>query len=297
MINILIVNWNNGKECLNAIECILNSNYLKIRIILIDNNSNSNDLFYLEQCKKLSNKKNINLHLILNKENLGYSGANNIGFKYITSNNFNGDLLILNPDVEIQYNTLYEMKNALSFQNVGGVMIRTYASSGTHIYDSFHLNGMNQVWLKTHQNTIIETDYLAGSCFLLNKNLFDKLYLFDENYFLYWEEVDLSLRIKSLGYKIVSTTYSFVKRNDNEIRRKINSFFYLTRNSFIIIKKFNNFKILDLLIYLFRLFVISIKFSIIDRNILYLFNYFKGLISGIKKFILLNNNKLYLINL
>jgi GT2 family glycosyltransferase len=282
MINILIVNWNNGEECLHAIECILNSNYLNIRIFIIDNNSNLKDLFYLNQCKQISNQFNIDLHLIFNKENFGYTGANNIGFNFITSNNFNGDILILNPDIQIQNNTLEEMHNALNHQNVGGVMIRTYASSGTHLYDSIYLNGMNQIWFKTQQNNIVETDYLAGSCLLLNRKLFDKIYLFDDNYFLYWEEVDLSLRIKSAGYKIVSTTYSFVIRNDNETKRKIISFYYLTRNSFIICKKFKNFKIFDLTKYLFKIFLISLKFSIINRNIYYLSNYFKGLISGLK---------------
>lgn len=282
MINILILNWNSGSQCLKAINHIIKSDFLDFRILIIDNNSGSEDLKYLEECRLLAYSKEIDFHIIHHLRNSGYAEGNNIGLNYLKSKNLEGDLMIMNPDISIQPNSLREMKQALSQQNVAGVMIRTCSPNGNILYDYFSLKGFVQTWLKGKKDCIIETDYLAGSCMLLSREVIDRFSLFDDSFFMYWEEVDLSLRLRGNGFKIVSTTYSSVYREDNDYQRKANAIYFLVRNAFILQKKHANLNSLDMCIYLCRFFLTSCLGYLRTWDFNFLFNFFKGFAAGIK---------------
>ncbi len=283
MINILLLNWNSGLQTEVAVKNIVNSNYRNLRIILIDNGSVEKDIIYLNNSKKLAESNNIPVFLIYNRLNQGYTGGNNVGFNFLQNENLDGDILILNPDVIINFDTIKEMKNALSNSNVGGVMVRTISKNGEILYDFLQIKGLHQKWFKGNDNDILQTDYLAGSCMLLKRDALNKIGLFDDSFFLYWEEVDLSFRLMKSGYSIVSTTFTAIIRDSNDESRKSNSVFYLVRNSFLMYKKHNFISKLDLFKYLIRNFAISIKNSVFKLNLSFIYNYFIGLYAGISK--------------
>ena len=105
MINILILNWNSSASISRLLESISLSSYKSYRVILVDNNSNSKDKKNLNKIYQLY-LKTLDIHLIVNSHNAGYAKGNNIGYQYILSHNFKGDLLILNPDILVSKNTL-----------------------------------------------------------------------------------------------------------------------------------------------------------------------------------------------
>ncbi len=278
-INILLLNWNSSSDIDSSIQNILNSDYKNFRIILIDNFSKEEDIDNLKDIYE-KYKDLCEIHLLLNEENYGYAGGNNRGYDYLVDNNFKGDILVLNPDVMISPNTLFELQNSLD-EDIGGVMCRTLKSDNSIMYDYIKLNGYFQKWLTANKD-IVETDYLAGSCMLLNRQIIDKIGLFDESFFMYWEEVDLSLRIKNEGYKLISITKTSINRLDNPVERSSNAIYFTTRNSFKIYKKHNLFKLHSLMLYFFYSLLSALKYSIIYKNFIFIRKYFLGINHGSK---------------
>ena len=280
MINVLILNWNSSESTLKLIKSISNTTYKAFRIILIDNNSNIPDKKKIIQIYE-EYQYIFDMHLILNTENYGYAEGNNRGYEYLVLNNLEGDLLILNPDVIISSNTFKVMFNNLQ-NDVGGVMSRTVSSDKSKIlYDFIKLKGFMQKY-ETSNDKICQTDYLAGSCMLLNRILIDEIGLFDKNFFMYWEDVELSLRIKRSGFKIISTTETSIYRSENDPSRSENAIYYSSRNAFSLFRRYNYFELFDLIYYQVHLFFACSKVVFIDRKIRVFGYLYSGVLSGIK---------------
>ena len=155
-------------DCLNSIGDQAN-------IIVVENSQNID-------FKKDLEKKFSNLKCILTNKNLGYASANNIGLKQIKTKY----ALILNPDTILD-------KNA----------IPRFLKSIKKIKDFWLMGPANHqmVELEFGNNELIEVDNLKGFAIFMNLSKFNKEY-FDENFFLYFEEIDLCTRVKKKNGKI-----------------------------------------------------------------------------------------------
>ncbi len=131
--------------------------------IIVVENSNNDDFK-----KKLENKFS-NLNCILTGKNLGYAAANNIGLKRVKTKY----ALVLNPDTILDENA-----------------IQRFVKSAESLKD-FWLMGPasdQMVKLEFKENDVIEVDNLKGFAIFLNMSKFKNEY-FDENFFLYFEEL------------------------------------------------------------------------------------------------------------
>ena len=284
MINIFILNWNSATDVGNLLKSIEKSGYRKFRVLVIHNATD--DKTEIEQLHS-SYQYKFEVHLIINNENYGYAGGNNKGFEYLQKNNLEGDILILNPDVLIQPNTLQALTDAKNKAQAGAVMIRTYDETKRHLYDYVTLTGFKQTFYYS-EKAICDTDYAAGSCLYLDRKTINKIGLFDPAFFMYWEEVDLSIRIKSQNKRIISTTNSFIIRKSNSSARSSNAIFYSIRNSFILKSKFD-FKRLSHCKYIIKLMLSAILQSIRNSDIRCFWCFIKGWQAGYK---LRSKNKL-----
>ena len=279
-INILLLNWNSSTDIKIALDNMISSTDDNFRVILIDNFSEGQDRERLTKIYE-EYKKITEIYLVLNDKNYGYAGGNNKGYDYLVENNLDGNILILNPDVKISENTISKLQNTL-IGNVGGVMCRTLNSDGSLMYDYIKLKGFFQKWLTTNKETV-ETDYIAGSCMLLKREIIDKIGLFDESFFMYWEEVDLSLKIKELGYKLISTTDTNVIRKENSSTSNKNAVYFYIRNSFYLNKKHTTyFSRWQLLLFLLFSFVNQLKLSLKEKTTSRMKKFMKGFFEGIK---------------
>ena len=155
-------------SCLNSIP-------REIRVIIVENSSNSN-------FKKNIEKKYSNVKCILTGDNKGYAVANNLGLKQVNSK----FALVLNPDAVINQKSL---ENFFSFSNQN---------------DDFWLLGPGSNKEKNYSKSdksIIEVENLKGYAIFFNMKKFNNNF-FDENYFLYFEEIDLCKRVLQQGGKI-----------------------------------------------------------------------------------------------
>jgi N-acetylglucosaminyl-diphospho-decaprenol L-rhamnosyltransferase len=171
-------------------KCIqsINSN---IKIIIVENSDNVVVKKYLEN-------KFSNVEVVIAKQNLGYGKGNNFGISKVKTQY----AFILNPDAILEKNCLNELSKAQinlkdDFTILAPNLLNNYG------YFSSQKNNL--------QNEILEVDYVKGFAILINlkKINFDKI--FDENFFLFLEEIDLCKRIKNLGGKIFVAMNSKVK--------------------------------------------------------------------------------------
>jgi hypothetical protein len=187
---------------------------LKYEIIIVDNCSTDGTLEMLEkdfsQCK-----------MIINRCNLGFAKASNLAARYGSGRY----ILYLNPDTILKTNALLKMRDFLEkneeygavgckLLNTDGsiqyVCARTYPSPlkefnelamlnrifpQSTIFDTSELNGWN------HEDSR-DIDCISGACMMMRVNLVNEMKGFDEEFFMYAEDVDLCYRIVKKGWKI-----------------------------------------------------------------------------------------------
>ncbi|WP_099340700.1 glycosyltransferase family 2 protein [Candidatus Fonsibacter ubiquis] len=166
----------------HVIEKCIKSINSSIKIIVVENSDNSNFKNYLEN-------KFLNVEVVIAKENLGYGKGNNLGISKVNTKY----VFILNPDVRLQENTLKELYNAQL------ILQDNFSVLAPNTFDNY---GFFSEQNNNYHDEIIEVDYVKGFAMLINlkKVIFEKI--FDENFFLFLEEIDLCKRIKNSGGKI-----------------------------------------------------------------------------------------------
>ena len=188
--------------------------------IIIENSNNAKLKIDLE-------KKYENLQCYLMAENLGYGKANNIGINKSESDY----VFILNPDAKLLKNTLNDLCQVLSQEDFS-------------IAAPLDIKEKNKFVFQDQR--IIDVDFVKGFAMLLNKK---KMYneFFDENIFLYLEEIDLCKRVKNInGRIIIVNTFiehlgglSHGERNDFEMEKARN--WHWMWSKFYYNKKYNGY--------------------------------------------------------
>jgi GT2 family glycosyltransferase len=177
-ITTVIVSFNSDR----IIERCIKSIKPNIKIIIVENSDNINVKNYLEN-------KFSNVEVIIARENLGYGKGNNLGIKKVNTQY----VFILNPDAILEENCLTELYHAqLALQDDFTILAPNLLNNY-----GFFLNKNNQP-----QKEIMEVDYVKGFAMLINLKKIIFKNIFDENFFLFLEEIDLCKRIKNNGGKI-----------------------------------------------------------------------------------------------
>jgi len=220
---IVILNWNQAKLTIKTI-----SSFLKItpgkysyNIYLVDNASTDNSY---QEFKKLY-QNNSKITLLKTKTNLGYAGGNNFAIKKALNKKFdyiliaNNDILVSpdfldkllvsaqkNPE-SILYPKIYfapgfEYHHERYQKKDRGKVI--WALGGKIDWDNVYASNLaiDEVDRGQYDKVNLEVDFVSGCCFLLSKDAFQKIGLFDSRYYLYFEDVDFSQRAKKLGFKL-----------------------------------------------------------------------------------------------
>ncbi len=217
-ISVIIVNYNVKELLENCINSILSaSQNLSVEIIVVDNNSFDGSVEYL--CSKFSSYSNIKI--IPSKINLGFAKANNLGVKESTGEY----VLILNPDTVLQEDTLdkslafykkREKTGALTCKLIlpnGKLDLACRRSFPTPSVAVYRILGLSKIFPKSKifgkynltyldENETYEVDAIVGAFMLIRADIYKQVKGFDEDYFMYGEDIDLCYRIKKAGYKI-----------------------------------------------------------------------------------------------
>jgi N-acetylglucosaminyl-diphospho-decaprenol L-rhamnosyltransferase len=206
-LDIILVNWNAGvllRNCLESICLCDRSGFELRRVVVVDNASSDGSCDALDDFP-------LPMTIIRNHDNRGFAAACNQGAKDSPATY----LLFLNPDTSLQKDTLkvvLEWAERPKNTHVGIIGIRLLDTNG-RVMSTFgrfptvgmlclRALGLHNLSLRLLREQLMlrdsraerEVDHVMGAFFLVRKTLFDDLGGFDENFFLYWEEVDFARR-------------------------------------------------------------------------------------------------------
>jgi len=204
-LSVVIVNYNVQyflELCLKSVQKALVG--IDAEVIIVDNNSADNSCNRIKQLF-------LDVVLIENKENLGFSKANNQGVQ-----SAKGDYIcILNPDTVIAedtFTTLLEF--AKSKDNLGIVGCKLIDGAGKFLPESKRnipvvkialqkIFGNSKSYYANHiqENDVAKADVLVGAFMFMKRDVFSAIGGFDEDYFMYGEDIDMSYKALSFGYE------------------------------------------------------------------------------------------------
>lgn len=243
---IILLNWNAYLHSRNSIHSLSRVNEAAFDIILVDNASTDDSL------QKLKDEFP-QIKFIHSSHNLGFAGGNNIGIKNALLLNYEY-VMLLNNDVFVDSNYLYHLINYLDFHsNVGAVQPLIYNHPDRNkIWNGggkFHRISGNTDSSKLilSNDKPLEIDWISGCAFMIRTSVLKQIGLFNEKYFAYYEDVDLSFRIRKLGYNLILIPSSVIyhigggSSNTPEKRREgylsPDVHYYNTRNHIWIIRQ------------------------------------------------------------
>lgn len=207
-LSIVIVNYNSGEfllRCLKSLEQIKEE--LNFCVWIVDNASTDDSL-------PKARRSPLKLQIIKNDDNLGFGKANNIAIRKIDTEY----ILLLNPDCEVLTGTLkYMMKFMKENPQVGVATCAVEKQDGSLDLAShrgfptpwasflYYFLGDDNLYHLTSEDMKKkhEIDAISGAFFMTKNSVLLKVGLFDEDYFLYGEDLDLCYRIKQAGFKIM----------------------------------------------------------------------------------------------
>ena len=164
----------------NVIDKCIESINPNIKIIVVENSKNIFIKNHLE--KKFSNVK-----VLISGDNIGYGRGNNLGISQLKTKY----AFILNPDAYLEENSLKELCN------IKNVLNDDFSIIAPKICNSRILNSIDN-----EEKDFIKVDFVKGFAMLINLKKINFNKIFDENFFLFLEEIDLCKRIKDSGGKV-----------------------------------------------------------------------------------------------
>lgn len=237
----VILHYKNKEDtlkCLSSVhKLLLNNHYLKI--IIIDNGTG--EKFDIPS----------GIHLIRLPKNVGFAAGVNTGIKYALSVKNINYLLILNNDVVLPKNLLIKFINLNP--DIAGPVLKFLSSDKKWVYDfggrinwwtgrTYHRHSNN---LAIQQFNNLNTDYVSGTCMLVKKDVFEKIGLFNEKFFFYFEDVDFCVRAKKADFtvRVITDAVVYHKLGGSIGRWSNSAIVYNLRSNLIFIIKHLGWKI------------------------------------------------------
>lgn len=258
MVDVLVLNYNDAVTTTCFVEHMLGLSNVK-RILVVDNASTDNSVEMLTSF--VSNK----VDLVCNRRNGGYGYGNNVGIRYLWENYGSKYILLANPDTTIgndtisalelflskhedyalaapfmlsptgerQYNTAFRIPESNNYIRSLGVLNSRFSKS--FYYDD----------ITKQRPEFRQVGAVSGSLFMMNVPLMLEWGMFDENIFLYCEEIVLGLKLQRAGYKVaLLPNETFVHNHSVSIRKSYKSALsrqrLLTKSKLYVIEKYYN---------------------------------------------------------
>ena len=233
-----ILTYRTNEEILK--NCILSIDK-SVKINLIENSTELKNQLFFE-------KLNPNIKVFCTGKNLGYAAGHNFGLKNVKTKY----VLILNPDLICKENYFKNIQTYLNNEFDYSIIGSQYEESKMNkpAYGLFDVKKNNND-LPMNENYLQKVDWVVGCSMLVNLEKFNSRNLFDENFFLFFEETDLCKRIKLKGGNIYSSKAliidhfgekgSFATDKNNELEYIKLRNWHLMWSSFYYYKKNNNY--------------------------------------------------------
>lgn len=239
-IGVSILSYRNIKDTLECVESFqsLETKY-KVEFVVVDN---SEDLSYFNELQ--SQLKG--LKVVHQDENKGYASGNNVGIQILLDNGCDY-ILVINNDTTINKNFLDILVDSYSKED-GLIAPMIYTYDTKEVWSS---GGIYRKFFANHSMTynlykeIKEQHFLSGCCFLVSRENILKVGLMDEDYFMYSEDADYSIRFLKHNLKLKVVPSAIIYHKESKSSGKMSAFqiYYMFRGRLLFIhKNYRGFK-------------------------------------------------------
>lgn len=269
---IVIVSFNGGETLVRLVDSLSKEKVSgwEVNMVMVNNNSDDS---YLRSLRSLdpsteftlssSNVLGMTIRVIKNKKNIGFAAGCNVGIRYALENSADS-ILLLNQDTIVESDFFMPLVN--NSADIVAPVIK-FKRGNNWIYDlggkvnwwcgrTKHVEFFKRAPLAKLQGVSLIIDYVSGCCMLVKREVLEKIGLLDEQFFLYFEDVDFCLRAKRAGFKVAVESASVINHELIEGKEKsIFQKYHLLRSNFIFINKYLGWKRLFGYLYLLLLVV------------------------------------------
>lgn len=283
LVSLITLNYNQAGLTCALLESVRHLTYPNIEVIVVDNHSAQNPTQFIQE------RGFANTRVIVNDENRGFAGGNNVGIRAATGDFF----LFLNNDTEVTPDLVERLLEPFETDASIGLTcpkIRYYQQPTVIQYAGYTpLNAYTgRAWaIGSHQVDAGQFDragvthFAHGAAMLVKRAVVERAGLMPELYFLYYEELDWSRRIQQAGYRIYYQPSALVYHKESMTVGKANPLkvYYQTRNRILFMRR--NAASLPLLIFLIYYTVLALPKSIITYGLKGQWLFLRALLNGV----------------
>lgn len=246
LVSIILVNYNGWRYCNECINSLFECSYKNFHVIIVDNGSNGSNKL---DKKYVNNTKVTTLFL---NDNVGFAAANNIGIEYANNILHTDYIMLLNNDTEVQGDFLNQLIECCkNYNNKAVVTGKIY-----YFYDKkklWYAGGKIDLKKGLAHHSTLENDkemneavsFASGCMLFMHKNLANEVGPISEDYFLYYEDADYSVKILNKGFQIIYCPKAIIYHKVNATVGEMSniSIYYSTRNRLLFISKYGESKL------------------------------------------------------
>jgi len=251
---VVLVHFKGTNETVACVKSLIRTDnkYQSFSIIIVINPSDEDH----ENLLRIIHRTYPQIIIIENKINTGFAAGNNIGIRKALEIGSNL-IVLLNSDTEVSDNFISSLSAfGKSDKSIGLASPKIYFAKGyeyhkdryndkergrviwygggiidwNNVYASHR--GVDEVDIGQYDQ-LLETDFATGCCFLIKKEVIEKVGILDEKYFLYYEDIDYSMRVKKAGFRVMYYPKNYIWHKNASSSGKPGSnthIYYQTRN-------------------------------------------------------------------
>jgi GT2 family glycosyltransferase len=202
---VLVLNWNRPQDTVACVSSLRQLDYPAYRILVVDNGSTDDSVEILQRLPDID--------LLLNERNLGFAAGNNRGIEYALEQGADF-VLLLNNDTTVSPSLVSELLEVAETDSRIGIVgpVIYYADRPSEVWFAGmrFRHGLYVVRRGLHLSAPLasmeEVDFVSGCGMLVRRETWERVGLFDPRFFMYYEDLDLCIRAKKAGYRIVCAT-------------------------------------------------------------------------------------------
>ncbi len=235
--SICILNYNSWQDTIECVQSLIEQTVDNFNIIIVDNSSDNNSVQMIEQSCLNSNIKYITLqaeenilqdeyqiYIVKSPKNGGFSYGNNVGFLFSKKQLHSDNIIFLNNDTVVTSNFVEKMQQSFHLHKKRNQKIALGCYEYNYFTKELSHKGFHYLHLFTGLSFSIPIfpyfKYICGACLMVDINA----PTMDENYFLYFDDIQYTKILKKNGYKIRTTNatkyFHKISATTNLIKKK-----------------------------------------------------------------------------
>jgi len=220
----VVVNYNGKETLLSALKSLLASSYTLLDVVVVDNGSTDGSL-------ELAKETFPRAHYIVSGKNRGFAVGANLGIRYALEKMADA-VFLLNSDAIVEKQTISRLMKTILTYGPGLYSASIYSPNMKpwFIQGRIDWNRLRATHVSTKEKGVISSEYVTGCALMIDKAVCNRVGVFDEQFFLYYEDVDFSMRAKKANFPVSVVSNALVYHQEVSEQRPAQKTYHLVRS-------------------------------------------------------------------